>query len=285
VKTTVTEDRLLVISDIHMGNPLHQPRRPFMDFLHFAIDNDYSICINGDGVDLLQMSLPQLTGDLAACLGLFRRFGHTNRQVYYTVGNHDIALEHFLADVGQMAVVPFLNVHSGGKRFRIEHGHMYDPMFLKFPRMYSLFTFIGRLAIGVSPEFYHWIHKVNLNIISFTEFVLSGFKTKAARNKGNEGEVIEGERDAFRHGAEDVGVRGFDAVMFGHTHIPGAIVLNTGNRYFNTGGWFTTATCVAIDNGRLWYGLVSELVAHSDPFPRTGVTEAKPPLALAETVV
>ena len=42
MNTTVTEDRLLVVSDIHLGNRLHRPRRSFMDFLHFAIKNDYA---------------------------------------------------------------------------------------------------------------------------------------------------------------------------------------------------------------------------------------------------
>ena len=62
------------------------------------------------------------------------------------MGNHDIALEHFLTDVGRMRVVPFLSVTSGDKRIRVEHGHMYDDMFLRFPRMYYAFTLIGRLA-------------------------------------------------------------------------------------------------------------------------------------------
>lgn len=268
MRTTVSEDRLLVVSDVHMGNRLHRPRRPFMDFLHFAVDNDYSICINGDGIDIQQMSLSQLTGDLSACMSLFLKFGETDRQIYYTVGNHDIALEHFLTDMGRMAVVPFLNVHSGDKRFRVEHGHMYDSMFLKFPRMYSLFTFIGRLAIGVSPGFYDGLHKFNLAFIGFTEYVLGGFKRggDAAEVDPN---VIEGERDCFREGAEAVGVRGFDAVVFGHTHLFGSVELSSGIRYYNTGAWFSRPHCVAIDRGRLWFGPVSDLVEHGDPFPLT----------------
>ena len=193
------------------------------------------------------------------------------------MGNHDIVLEHFLSDVGQLTVVPFLNVLSGDKRIRIEHGHMYDDMFLKFPRLYSIFTFIGRLAIGVSPAFYDRIHDLNLAIIGSAEFLLSGFKTKAARNKDVPTEVIEGERDCFRQGAEDVGVRGFDAVLFGHTHLAGELGLSSGARYYNTGGWFSKPYCVAIDNGRLWYGSVADLVKNGDPFPQSAVDEAAPP--------
>jgi UDP-2,3-diacylglucosamine pyrophosphatase LpxH len=197
------------------------------------------------------------------------RFGTTGRTIYYTVGNHDIALDHFLSDTTLMKVVPFLKVYSGSKRIRIEHGHTYDSMFLKFPTLYSLFTFIGRLAIGIHPRVYAALHHFNLEFVSFTEWVLSGFKTakvRQAETASPEG-GIPGQREVFQIGAEDVGLRGFDAVLFGHTHIGGTTKLLDGILYFNTGGWFTTPWCVAIDHGRIWFDTVANLVAGPDPFP------------------
>ena len=279
----MAEDRLLISSDIHMGNRLHRPRRPFMDFMHFAIENEYSLCINGDGVDVQQLALGQLTADLTACMTLFLRFAKTGKQVYFTVGNHDIVLEHFLSDIGRMKVVPFLNVESGDQRIRVEHGHMYDEMFLRFPRVYSIFTFIGRLAIGVSPGFYDWIHELNLRIISFAETILGGFKS-SKNGAETPAEVIEGERACFRQGAEDVSIRGFDAVIFGHTHTEGAVRLESGTRYYNTGGWFSDPHCVAIDNGRIWFGSLHALLADGDPFPLdSGSNGSDPQLAIDET--
>lgn len=262
MRTTVTEDRLLVVSDLHLGNRLHSPRRAFMDFLHFAIDNDYSICINGDGIDISQMSLTRLTGDLSPCLKLFMRVVEHDRRIYYTVGNHDIVLEHFLSDLGRMAVVPFLNLHSGDQRIRIEHGHMYDEMFLRFPRLYWAFTYIGRLAINVSPEFYDRLHDLNQAIIGFGEFVLS----LLGDDEEEPEEGIPGERTCFRDGAERVSLRGFDAVVFGHTHIPGARLLSSGVAYYNTGSWFNEPRVLAIHRGRRWFGRVTELVEGGDPF-------------------
>lgn len=267
MRTAVTEDRLLVVSDVHLGNRLHRPRRPFLDLLHFAIENDYSICINGDGIDIQQMSLPRLTGDLAAAMSLLKRFARTGRRFYYTVGNHDIATEHFLSDLGQIKVLPFLNLRSGDQRIRIEHGHMYDDMFLKFPRMYTIFTFIGRLAIGVSPEFYERVHDLNHKIIDGVEYVLSGFKSKEERRKLDGEEGIEGERECFRRGAVRVGLRGFDTVIFGHTHLHGAVELSSSIRYYNTGAWFSNPYAVLIDDGSIWFGPVRELLSGSDPLP------------------
>jgi len=93
VKTTVREDRLLVVSDIHMGNRLHRTRRAFMEFVQFAVTNEYSICVNGDGVDIAQLSLAHLNDDLTPSLGLLMKYRGTRRRIYYTVGNHDLALE------------------------------------------------------------------------------------------------------------------------------------------------------------------------------------------------
>jgi UDP-2,3-diacylglucosamine pyrophosphatase LpxH len=267
MKTTVREERLLVISDVHMGNRLHRPRRPFMELVHFALENRYSLCINGDGIDIAQLSLSHLMSDLMPSVPLFLSFGKADLRIYYTVGNHDLALEHFLSDIGRMKVVPFLTVYSGDQRIRIEHGHMYDGMFLKFPRFYFFFMLVGRIAILISPHVYDVMHKVNNAIISSVEWVLSGFGLFKRDAEGGEGVGIPGERECFRHGAENVGVRGFDAVVFGHTHLAGAVDLADGVHYYNTGGWFSNPHCVAIDDGRIWYGSVADIVKNGDPFP------------------
>jgi UDP-2,3-diacylglucosamine pyrophosphatase LpxH len=275
VRTTVTEERLLIVSDIHMGNALHRPRRAFLDFVHFALENRYSVCINGDGLDIVQLSLQRLNADLTPSLKLFARFGETGKNIYYTVGNHDLSLEHFLADMGRMKVLPFLNVHSGNLRVRVEHGHMYDGMFLKFPRVYHAFMLIGGLAIAIGPKAYERIHHVNALIIGFAEWLFSGF---GAKKKVGSISGIKGERECFGDGALNVGMRGFDIVTFGHTHLAGTSKLGDGKlTYYNTGGWFTNNPwCLALDNGRVWFGPVSDLMKKGDPFPLEEPTRAAP---------
>lgn len=265
------EERLLVISDVHMGNRLHRTRRAFREFVAFALEHRYSIVMNGDGIDLAQLSLSHLVSDITPSLGLFLKFGESDLRIYYTVGNHDLALEHFLSDVGRMKVVPFLSVESGDRRIRVEHGHMYDDMFLKFPRIYFLFMVIGGLAILLGPKVYDAAHRFNHGFIAFTNWVFSGFglikKKKAA--EGTDGH-IHGERACFGAGAEAVGARGFDAVVFGHTHMPGTYALADNVQYYNTGAWFSQPHCVAIDRGRIWFGPVSTLVEKGDPFAMSG---------------
>jgi UDP-2,3-diacylglucosamine pyrophosphatase LpxH len=266
MRTTVREDRLLIISDVHMGNPLHRPRQEFMNLVRFALDNRYSLCINGDGIDIAQLSVPRLTADLTPALALMTRFTDARVRIYYTVGNHDIALENFLNDLGWMRVVPFLNVYSGEKRMRVEHGHTYDAMFLRYPRTYFVFTVIGRLAIGISPKFYDFVHNLNHVIITFAEWMISGFGLR--KTEEDTSNRIKGERKCFGDGAEDVGLHGFDAVIFGHTHLQGTVEFADGRRYYNTGGWFKAPWCVLVDKGQIWFGPVADLHVNPDPFPR-----------------
>lgn len=266
MRTTAREDRLLVVSDVHMGNRLHSTRRAFAEFVQFALDSHYSICINGDGIDIAHMSLSHLVSELTPSLRLFGKLFENDLRIYYTVGNHDIALEHFLNDIGQIRVVPFLSVASGDQRIRIEHGHMYDDMFLRFPRLYYIFTLVGRYALMIGPKVYLAMHKFNDWFVDFSEWGLSGFGL-FGKKKTRFDSDIPGEREVFRLGAEASGIRGFDAVVFGHTHAEGQRVLLDGIQYYNTGSWFANPHAVAIDQGRLWFGSVADLVQHGDPFP------------------
>src|SRR5262249_52185449 len=149
VITAIREERLLVVSDIHLGNPLYRRRHRFVDFLRFACQNDYPVCINGDGVDIVQNSSARLTHDLRGCNREFAQFAARGLPIYYTVGNHDIVLEQFLDDWGVVRVAPFLNVDSGDRRIRIEHGHVYDEMFVKYPRTYDVITMLGSAMLRV----------------------------------------------------------------------------------------------------------------------------------------
>lgn len=267
MKTTVRENRLLVVSDVHMGNRLHSTRRAFTQFVQFALENRYSICINGDGIDIVQLSLSQLVTDLTPSLGLFLKFGENDLRIYYTVGNHDLALEHFLNDVGRMRMVPFLSVASGDQRIRIEHGHMYDDMFLRFPRIYATFMIIGRLAIAIGPGAYKAMHSFNDGFVAFSEWALSLGGLLKKKKEVPEGGAIPGERDCFRDGAFASGSRGFDTIIFGHTHTPGTYTVADGVKYYNTGAWFSDPHVVAIADGKTWFGPVAELVKFGDPFP------------------
>lgn len=232
--TRAAAERMVVISDLHLGNPFSSVRRRTVEFIDWAAANGYDICINGDGFDVAQVSLDRFTHDVPEVLSALRAAVKRGRQVFYVVGNHDIVFEHFLTDWAGFKLAPFLNVESGSSRFRVEHGHLYDPFFVAFPRLYDFCTWLGGFALKVHPRFYRaWIRFERL-------------KSRWARRGG-----IEGESAAFFQSASRIECRGFDAVVFGHTHHTGKAKLPHGGVYLNPGSWMLGAHFVKIEAGRI----------------------------------
>jgi UDP-2,3-diacylglucosamine pyrophosphatase LpxH len=241
--TDVHEAKLLVTSDAHVGSLFCDARRGLIRFLEYARDNGYNAVINGDGIDTEYTTLHAFTGETSALLRELRRLT-ADMTVYYTVGNHDILLEHYVGDWGRLHLVPFLNVTSGSTRIRIEHGHLYDPSMMTNPNLHHGLRQFLCLLCRMYPPGYFWHEKYQQLRFRYVRRLL-----------GHDRHLLDSpaSRDvspSFLEAAEELAARGFDAVLFGHTHYPGELPLN-GNRarYLNTGSWFRDPHYVTIDNG------------------------------------
>jgi len=237
MKTEVLEKKLLVISDLHLGNPYCKIRHELNDFCRYAKENNFSLCINGDGFDLAQTSAKRLTEQAPRMFYESVRLARDGLNVYYLIGNHDIMLEHFYEAWGDVNVLPFLNVWSGEKLIRIEHGHLYDPIYAQHAILHEVGTRAFGLLLGLFPEAYR------LQI--WAERTLSRVRGDT-KHGGITGEPIE-----FRETAASLARRGFDTVVFGHTHHSGAIDLGDGKEYFNTGSWLVRPDYLEIDDGTI----------------------------------
>lgn len=246
--TSALTERMVVISDLHLGNPFSSVRRRTVDFIDWAVEEGYDICINGDGFDVAQVSLARFTQDVPEVLQALRAAVDRGRQVFYVVGNHDIVFEHFLTDWAGFRLAPFLNLSSGSARVRVEHGHLYDPFFVAFPRVYDFCTWLGGLLLKVSPRLYRaWIRFERLK----SRFV----RWKCRRHKSSGPEKVSGgivgEGQSFFESASRIEARGFDAVVFGHTHHTGQANLPLGGVYLNPGSWMLGSHFVKIEGGRI----------------------------------
>lgn len=231
--TSARAERLIVISDLHLGNPFSRSRDRALRFLRWAAAHDYDLCINGDGLEIAQSSFMKLALEVPEVFRTLRDIGRRGRSVYYVVGNHDIALEHFLEDWGIMKVCPFLNLTCGNLRVRIEHGHLYDPFFVNFPNLYEVLTHLGGWLLAIHPNAYLawiWLEKFRARL--------------RARKTG-----ILGEPPQFAEAAREISQRGFDVVVFGHTHHRGEVDLGEGKRYINSGSWLVGSDYVRIEHG------------------------------------
>jgi UDP-2,3-diacylglucosamine pyrophosphatase LpxH len=243
--TDVREPRLIVTSDTHIGNLFCDARAGLIRLLDYAREHRYNVVINGDGIDVLQTSVRKVTGETPALLRELRRIS-AEITIYYTIGNHDVILEHCLGDWGGLRLVPFLNVTSGEKRIRIEHGHLYDPFLMKHPEWQPKLTrFIG-FCCRLHPKLY-----------LLDEFFKTLRYRHIARWFGKEAPRRAVQRDdenpSFLEAAEELSQRGFDCVIFGHTHHEGVLPLNDNRaQYVNPGAWFRHPPhYVVIDEGRI----------------------------------
>lgn len=233
--TNLTTEKMVVISDLHFGNPFSTRTRYALDFIKWASAQNYDICINGDGLEMAQASYSKIISEMPEVVRTIKSLNKENNSIYYVVGNHDMGLENFLEDWGFFKVCPFLNVTSGESRVRIEHGHLYDPFFVKHPRLYEKLTHLGGLLLKISPRFYKtWIW----------------FERWRAQLRAKKTGII-GEPPEFAEAAWELSQRGFDCIVFGHTHHPGEVQLPEGRKYLNPGSWLLSCHYVEINRGQI----------------------------------
>lgn len=235
--TEIRDQKLVIISDMHLGNPFSQAKHPAVEFFNWAAANEFDVVINGDGFEIAQVSFTKIAREVPEVFRAMKQFSARGRNLYYVIGNHDIVFENFLDDWGGFKMAPFLNVWSKDLRIRIEHGHLYDPFFVRSPELYEFLTWFGGFALKVHPSFYKsWI--------AFEKFKSKFFWKHSP-------DSIPGEHSAFSEAANELCQRGFDAVVFGHTHHAGEVKLKTGGRYFNSGSWLIGTPYIAIQNGEI----------------------------------
>jgi predicted phosphodiesterase len=223
------EERMVVVSDLHLGSPASTATLHFGAFLDEVEQSGRALCVNGDGFDLLQSST---VGLATACFPVLRRLQElavAGVPVYYVLGNHDLALEHVLFDL-PFTVAPFLNLRSGDRLIRIEHGHLHEPFYARYPGTYELGGRLGRLALLARADTYQVWAKVQERV--------DDRRRRADRPRPY----------PHHEAAVDLFKRGFDAVVFGHTHRPEVVELD-GGTFVNGGDWMHHRTFVTIDAG------------------------------------
>lgn len=228
---TAAEDHLVVVSDLHIGSPASKAEQSLGAFLDEVAASGRALCINGDGFDLLQSTASRLAISGFPMLRRLQGLATDGLQIYYVLGNHDLALEHVLFEL-PFTVSPFLNLVSGERRIRIEHGHLHDPLYARAPAVYELGSRVGRLGLLAHADIY--------GLYSLVQRRIDTSRRRDGRS-----------RPYPHHGAAaDLFQRGFDAVVFGHTHIPELVEID-GGTFANCGDWVTKRTCVTIDSGRI----------------------------------
>jgi UDP-2,3-diacylglucosamine pyrophosphatase LpxH len=249
--TELKSHRFVVISDLHLGNPFSKAKSNTVEFLSWASRQGFDIIINGDGFEIAQVSFSKIARDVPQVFHALKSATAGGRDVYYVIGNHDIVLENFLNDWGGLKMAPFLNVWSGERRIRIEHGHLYDKFFIGHPELYETMTSVAGIFLHLHPGLYRaWIGFEKLKSKYLWEKVEGG---------------IAGEHANFMRAAHELARRGFDDVIFGHTHHAGQVDLGGGKTYTNSGSWLIGTPYVEVTRGIVKLKRFDARQAKTDP--------------------
>ena len=195
----------------------------------------------------MQASFSGLAHDSVDVLNQMRAHLNAGLKVYYVIGNHDIALEQVLQQWSSVTLTPFLNVNTGKLRVRIEHGHLYDPAFLRSPALYEHLTRLAGPLLRLFPDVY--------KLWSLWEDAMHRLRSLFSKKKS--------ERGVHHHAAAMLLRRGFDVVIFGHTHREVDLELEAGRRYINSGNWLHGGTFVEILGDQITLKSLSDIVGSS----------------------
>ena len=83
--TEIRDRKLLVISDLHLGNPFSKAKNPTVEFLHWASRHGYDVVINGDGFEIAQVSFTKIARDVPEVFHALKTFTSKGLNVYYVV--------------------------------------------------------------------------------------------------------------------------------------------------------------------------------------------------------
>jgi len=230
-------EKIFFISDVHLGmetDAENEKESALLEFLDAIAKPGNRLFILGDLFEFwfeYNFVIPRRHFHILAKLDEIARRGV---RIDYIIGNHDFWIDHFFEETLNITVHQHpLQTDIDGKRFFIAHG---DGM-AKSDRGYRLLKRILRNRFNIF--LYRMIHP-DLG------FRLALFFSRLSRGQNNDNRFAEEYVSAAREQFQ----KGFDFVIFGHTHHP--YQLREDHRlYINTGDWITHFSYAVFENGEL----------------------------------
>lgn len=260
------------ISDLHLGDATPSDvffgkDRQLMALVDRVDREGATLVVAGDAIDFHQAW--SLTRVLRAHQELFSSLSRLAREgrLYYVIGNHDYEINLF-HEILQFRVCDELHI---GDRMLVVHGWQFDP-YMKdsidhnhgwsTTIHHAVERYLGtwlRIPLGEfytkGNRFLFWLaHKVAIVANLYASGMASLGMTRSAESlnryltywvQSNMGDPM----GIFRPALEILDAGRYDAVLCGHSHLPG-IVDRSGRTYVNTGSWTFASSHYVVWDGR-----------------------------------
>jgi len=207
----------IIISDTHIGTKFYKSDM----LLSFLKSADYDqLILAGDIIDFIK--IPTFS---ERCMQILDAIDY-KKEIIYVVGNHDESLIKLIGKkFFNISFVKRYDFEEKGRKFRIEHGDLYEK---------------GALANRVFVK----LLSVIQNMLEFTfNFDFTTWWTEIQIKKHKLRSIIH----ILRHHPK------IDVFIMGHTHIPEALIWVDEDQniktYINAGDWVTHQTYVTVTDG------------------------------------
>lgn len=234
--------RTVVISDIHMGTRFSKVIE-VGDFL--ATVDCERLIFNGDTVDGWQLTKndyaywgPEQARFFRIVMKMVEKHG---TQVYFLRGNHDDFLDKIIPmQMGPLNILKDMEIESGGKRFFVTHGDVFDSITSEMGWLAKLGDVIYNLLLKINVLYNRWQAFRGKPYYSFSQEIKNKVK-KAVSKTSNFDQML----------ADMARAKGCDGVICGHIHRPEDRMIS-GIRYLNSGDWVETLSALVEDHEGNW---------------------------------
>ena len=234
--------KTLVLSDIHLGTKFSKVRE-VSDFLA-SCDADRLI-FNGDTIDGWQVTRndyefwgPEQARFFRIIMKMVEKCG---TEVFFLRGNHDDFLDKIIPmQMGPLNILKDMELESGGKKYFITHGDVFDSITSEMRWMAKLGDVFYNLLLKINVLYNHWQAFRGKPYYSFSQEIKN--KVKKAVSKTS---------DFDRMLTDMAKTKGCDGVICGHIHRPEDRMID-GIRYLNSGDWVETLSALGEDHEGNW---------------------------------
>lgn len=244
--------KTVVVSDIHLGTKFSKVTQ-VSDFLS-CVDCERLI-LNGDTIDGWQLqknNYQYWDAEPARFFRIIMKMVESNgTQVYFLRGNHDDFLDKIIPmHMGLLCIQKDMILESGGKKYFVTHGDVFDSITSDMKWMAKLGDFFYNFLLRVNWLYNRWLSLRGKPYYSFSQDIKAKVK-KAVSNATNFDQMLT---DMARK-------KGCDGVICGHIHRPEDRIID-GIHYLNSGDWVETLSCLVEDSEGRW-----KIVYYRDIFP------------------
>lgn len=232
--------RSVFISDIHLGTDICQYDKllEFLKSLESAAGESYEIenlFLVGDIIDFIAMkSKNRWTQGHTTVIQKFLRMSRKGVKIYMIYGNHDIAMEMVEGWTFGNIEVKERHVHQTlkGMNILVLHGHQFDSFAKTMPWLYWLGDKSYSFALFINK----WFNRVR-KLFGFKYWSLSYYlKSKVKK-------TVKFMSDFNALVSKECEKEKCNICLYGHTHIPCDIEMESGIRVLNGGCSTEITTC------------------------------------------